>query len=147
MPEESLRTIEGKITTHNPEKRNLSVRDRDNITEGFSWDPAQDKEFTRLKIGWWARITLEKRGNAWIAISQAKPQRQKNQQPAGDQQDKRAIMKSVLIKAWTSLWMQTNTPDTVTFEDARREIRKAVDEDLPWAMGEKEDKQIRPEDV
>lgn len=134
MDDRNLTTVEGQIINVNTASRGIAIRDKDGITDGFPWDPSQDREFMRLKVGWYAKITLEKRGDKWIAISQAKAPR-----PAGSRKedpDQRMIMKSVLIKTYTDLWMQTVTPGTITFDDARKDIRQAVDEDLPWAMGE-----------
>jgi len=136
MEDQNLTTTEGQIININTASRGIAIRNSEGITDGFPWDPAQDREFMRLKVGWYAKITLEKRGDKWIAISQAKAPRPAGSRKPEPAQDQRMIMKSVLIKAYTGLWMQTVTPDTITFEDARRDIRQAVDEDLPWAMGE-----------
>jgi len=49
----------------------------------------------------------------------------------------RLIVAQTLVKAYTELWCNTNTPDQVTFKDAREDILAAVEEDLPkvLAMG------------
>lgn len=49
----------------------------------------------------------------------------------------RLIVVQCLVKAYTDLWCNTNTPDQVTFEDAREDILTAVEQDLPkvLAMG------------
>ena len=46
----------------------------------------------------------------------------------------RLIVAQCLVKAYTDLWMQTHTPDTITFADARAEILAAVKADLPQVM-------------
>jgi hypothetical protein len=51
------------------------------------------------------------------------------------QRNEKLIAAESLLRSYTELWKMTNTPDQVLFDDARREIRKAVDEDLPWLMG------------
>jgi hypothetical protein len=38
------------------------------------------------------------------------------------------------VKAYTELWMSTNTPDSVTFDDAIEDILTAVKRDLPRVM-------------
>jgi hypothetical protein len=51
------------------------------------------------------------------------------------QRNEKLIAAESLLRSYTELWKMTNTPDQVSFEDARREIKAAVDEDLPWLMG------------
>lgn len=127
---EDLRFIEGRIATINPAKRGIAIRNSEGITEGVTWDPARDKEFSRLQIGWSAKVTLEKRGDQWIAIHQEKgPRLPRDQKPPA--QDDVLIAAEVLLKAWTELWPNCNTPDTITFKDARKDILDAVKEDLP----------------
>jgi len=46
----------------------------------------------------------------------------------------RLIVVQCLVKAYTELWCNTNTPDSVTFGDARKEILAAVEQDLPRVM-------------
>ena len=46
----------------------------------------------------------------------------------------RLIVTQCLVKAYTDLWISTNTPDTVTFDAAREEILEAVKKDLPRVM-------------
>jgi hypothetical protein len=46
----------------------------------------------------------------------------------------RLIVTQCLMKAYTDLWINTNTPDSVTFDDAREEIIAAVEKDLPRVM-------------
>ncbi|PKG31359.1 hypothetical protein, partial [Methanoregula sp.] len=46
----------------------------------------------------------------------------------------RLIVAQCLVKAYTDLWMQTHTPDTITFAAARNEILDAVEADLPRVM-------------
>ncbi len=46
----------------------------------------------------------------------------------------RLIVAQCLVKAYTDLWMQTHTPDTITFAAARNEILGAVEADLPRVM-------------
>jgi pyruvate/2-oxoglutarate dehydrogenase complex dihydrolipoamide acyltransferase (E2) component len=46
----------------------------------------------------------------------------------------RLIVAQCLVKAYTDLWCNTHTPDSVTFDDARKEILAVVKEDLPRVM-------------
>lgn len=131
MTEETLRAIEGQIININTAKRGIAVRNLEGITEGFTWSPAQDKEFLRLKAGWYAKITLEKQGEQWIAISQAKGQRPAGQRRHEPAENQRGILTSVLIKAYTELFIHSMVPDEIDFISARADIRKAVEEDLP----------------
>lgn len=47
----------------------------------------------------------------------------------------RLIVAQTLVKAYTDLWINTNTPDTVTFEAARKQILAAIGEDIDKLMG------------
>jgi hypothetical protein len=46
----------------------------------------------------------------------------------------RLIVTQCLVKAYTDLWVSTNTPDSVTFDDAIEDILTAVKRDLPRVM-------------
>jgi hypothetical protein len=131
MENENLTTIAGEIVTVNPVRRGLAIRSiNTGITTGFKWDPAQDKEFIRLRPGWSAIVTIEKRGQEWIAISQQKgprlPGRQVPESP-------RATY-LVLIKKWTDLYIACNALEGVDFDHARQAIMASAKQDLPEAM-------------
>jgi hypothetical protein len=63
---------------------------------------------------------------------------QRQGQPGGGRpftpRNEKIIVVQVLIKAYCDLWINTNTPDSVTFADARAEILAAVEADLGRVM-------------
>jgi hypothetical protein len=52
----------------------------------------------------------------------------------GQPRNERLIAAESLLKSYVDPWRMTNTPDQVTFKNARDEIKTAVEEDLPWLM-------------
>jgi len=46
----------------------------------------------------------------------------------------RLIVTQCLLKCWTDLWCNNNTPDSVTFDEAREDILAAVEKDLQRVM-------------
>jgi hypothetical protein len=131
MENENLKTITGEIITVNPAKRGLSIWDPEaSITTGFKWDPSQDKEFVRLRSGWSAKITLEKRGDEWIAISQEKGPKL----PGRPVKENQRATYLVLLKKWTDLYIACHALEGVDFDTARQDIMMAAKEDLPGAM-------------
>jgi len=95
---------------------------------------------SKLKQGWFCKLTgeYEKDVDLWRLEAQEFFKRP-DDWPATvhrrvfERNDKLIVVQTML-KAYCELWCSTNTPDQVTFADAREDILAAIEADLPRVL-------------
>lgn len=140
-----IKTVEGQIVLLDKPAHKITIKTRDGQQHSFVWTPALDAEFGKLNQWWFTKVTGEHEADfdIWRATSQGffkRPEDWPFAKAGGfggktfTPRNEKLIVVQALTKAYCELWMSTNTPDHVSFEDARAEILKAVEADLPTLM-------------
>ncbi len=110
------------------------------------WKAAHDEKMRKQKVGYYEAplVTMEENtGGMQEAVLVDLPFKDRGDFPrmqkkgyagGGGRQyqprNERIIVVECMLKAYCELWCSTNTPDQVTFADAREDILKAVEQDL-----------------
>jgi len=136
----ALKTVEGQIVTLDIPAHKVWLKDRAGATHYFIWGPALHDQMSKLKQGWFCKLTgeYEKDVDLWRLEAQEFFKRP-DDWPATvhrrvfERNDKLIVVQTML-KAYCELWCSTNTPDQVTFADAREDILAAIEADLPRVL-------------
>jgi hypothetical protein len=133
-----LVTVAGQISMIDQSARKIVIKDKDGISHPFEWAAPKDPAMSKLQQYWFTKITAEgdrvvsqeffRRPDDWPASHGGSGWN-------GDQpRNQKMIVVQTILKAYCELWINTNTPDQVTFADAREEILSAVEADLPRVL-------------
>jgi hypothetical protein len=141
--------VEGNVTDLDLDARFFTLEDRTGkVFIKIYWKPAHEEKMRKQKPGYYEAPFVEmeeKTGGLQEAVLVDLPYKDRGDFPRAQKKggqggrpytprNERIIVAQCLLKAWTDLWINTNTPDSVTFDDAREDILKAVEADLQRVM-------------
>jgi len=136
-----LKSVEGQVTAIDPGAHKVTVKTRDGQHHELIWGAGLHDRMSKLQQWWFTKITAEESGGVWKVTAQdffKRPDDWPFQKGGAGKpfvpRNEKLIVVQVLIKAYSDLWMNTNTPDQVLFEDAREDILKAVEKDIDRVM-------------
>lgn len=140
----------GVVETIDVQSRKATVSDEAGIIHPIMWSAGYiDEKFAKLKPGYYRKFSGEANNPdivtavGWMGKDEPEwvKARYKALHPSGSgggwkgqPRNERIIVVECMLKAYCDLWCNTNTPDQITFADAREEILAAVEADLPRVM-------------
>jgi hypothetical protein len=135
-----IKTVEGQIVEINHDAHKITVKDRTGALHTMIWPPVLVDQMSKLKQWWFTKITGEHQADVdlWKLTANEFFKRPEDWpfKPAGGKggyapRNEKMIVVQTMLKAYCDLWCSTNTPDQVTFADAREDILAAIEADLP----------------
>jgi hypothetical protein len=139
-----LKTVEGQIVALDIPAHKITVKDRAGESHSFVWAQPLHEEFSKLQQWWFTKVTGEhqKDVDIWKATGTAFFKRPDDWPHTGGKcggrpfhpRNEKLIVAQCLVKAYTDLYIASNPPDGLDFENGRKEILAAVEQDVDRVM-------------